>query len=1130
MTKANVSVCIIVKNEPLLEKCLQSIREYVEEIVVVDTGSTDNTPEVAKRYANIFEVYNECNDKGSGLIADFSKARQRSFDLATKDWVMWMDADDTIINMEKLSALINEGNNTVSSSGLDAVAFLFPYEYSYDASGQCTCLHYRERLFSNKNHFHWFGPVHEVAVPNDGARVNLITRDDLVYKHGRQYSPKMPEQGRNLRILRKYFEETGSKDARQMYYLGLECANASFTDEAIQHLTKYINISGWDDERAMACFKLIELYMVRGDWENVQKWAFKAITIQENWGEGYFALAKAFYHLASQGGPNEHRNWQRCVHFAREGLRLPPTKTLLFVNPLEREYDIHRYLNLALNKIGDVRGALASVLIGLKKQPNDPHFIGNKKLYEEFLARQEIVRILNAMKDNGSISQANVDGVQALINNLSIPGDVGSAFTARIDQNGFPTAVITSDARGWAIPNSYDLQNFPLRMNDEQLQAVVLMIWKQYMLHDEVLSAISFLENAPYNVRHSFATQKALQNTKECLNWMDSKDAFESVNSPGLDREAGTPLPLKLENSAEANRFDLMMAHMQPNSSIVDFGSMDGCFTNRYGMAGHKVVGLDGCKHTVELANKKAVEFNTGAQHINTFFQEAIDKVPSHSFDYATSTDTYEHLKDPVNDMLIPAKKMLKADGKFLLATPHGAWMRGQYLPWAHPWNWMQNGESWLKVSPRAHLIAPTVWTVADNFRKAGYWVKNSYVELCADSFKNVDGQGNVFAEAFAQEPKFESNLDVVIFTGDGVEAWTPQTIKKTGIGGSELMAAEMAKRLAAKGDRVRVYNSCGEHGEGIYDGVEYYQTNKFQDLKCDVLIVSRQSNMLDDKYNIEAKLKLLWVHDVFALGGNNELLLKADRILALSEWHKQNLINFHNLHPDHILVTRNGIDLERFDKKVNRNKFKAINSSSPDRSWPVLLECWPEIKATVPEAELHLFYGFKNWEYSAQFQPGHKELIQSIKTKIKELEPQGVVYHDRISQTQLAEEFLSAGCWIHPTWFTETSCITAMEAQAAGLRMVTSSIAALNETVGKRGTLIDGDWTSPEYKAKFIDATVKAMKDYNEADRKKLQKYAKENFDLNLLADDWQDMFSNLIEELKINPIVPYQPTNDYK
>lgn len=1122
-TRAPVSLCVIVKNEPFLEKCLQSIRDYVQEIVVVDTGSNDNTPEIAKKYADIFEIYTGCNDPQTGLIEDFAMARQRSFDLATQPWILWCDADDLIEGAQHLSKIISE---FTPNNNLDTISYLFPYEYSYNQLGQCTLQHYRERLFYNKNFYHWVNPVHEVLVPNAGVKVAHMPREELVFKHHRQFSPKVHEPGRNLRILKKYYEKVGDSDARQLYYLGLECCNSGLIEESIQHLTKYVGVSGWEDERVMACLKLVDIYQALNNVDEGIKWAFKAIEIKENWGEGYFALAKMFYFLANRGGAQEMRNWERCVYFAKAGLNLPPTRTLLFINPLERESEIHKYLNLALNKLGDVKGALESVRTGMLKEPNDPNFVNNKKLYEEFLARQVIVENTNLLKSNGAIDQLAIDQIAAIINNQPLKHSI-----IEVQSDGkFPAAGKTTDSQEWAIPEAYDFENFPVKFTDEQLQAMVIQIWKQFMLNDEVLSAINFLENAPYNIRHSAATQRALKLTKDCLSWMDDTQEFQTVNAPANPEvEAGNPLPNKLIMS-EGHRFDLISDHLPPHSTLVDFGCMDGCFTNRYGMLGHKPTGLDVCESSIKLANKKAQEFNTGAVHVCTYFQNAVGKVPNNYFEYATSSDTYEHLKDPVNDMLIPAKQMLKSDGKFLLATPYGAWMRGQYLEWAHPWNRAKEGKSWLHPYTRGHLIAPTQWTVAEHFRRAGYWVKDCYADLCDVSWRDVEDQGNIFAEAHLKAPVNFPGLDVVFFIGDGVEQWNPQSVKKTGIGGSEMMAIHQARNLAALGHRVRVYNSCGKNGEGIYDGVEYHQTDKYQDLQCDVLVVSRRADMLADKYNITAKLKLLWVHDVFAIAATNELLLKADKILALSEWHKQNLVNFHNVHPDHVIVTRNGIDLTRFEKHLPRNKFKCINSSSPDRSWPILLEVWPKIKEQVPEAELHLYYGFKNWEFMAQHDKPQMDLINYLKNKIAEMAPLGVVYHDRISQQQLSEEFLSAGCWIHPTWFTETSCITAMEAQAAGLFITTSSIAALNETVASRGTLIDGDWTSQPYKDQFVKSVVKSMKQSHEADRLNMQQYAKYHFSLGQLAKEWNDMFYALIENLKINPVAPYSPTVPYK
>jgi glycosyltransferase involved in cell wall biosynthesis len=560
-----VSCCLIVKNEPLLEMALLSIKKFVDEIVVVDTGSTDGTTqEVARRYADIFEVYLAANNPETGLIEDFSQARNRSFELATEEnWILWMDSDDVIAGADKLHNIINSYD--IKSMGVDAVGILFPYEYSYDHTGAVTCRHYRERLFSDKNFFSFINPVHEVVVPKANAKVSLLPREELIFKHQRQYSAKPQEPGRNLRILRRHFE-SNPNDARQMYYLGLETCNAGLTDEAIQLLSKYIDISGWDDERACAALKLVDIYQSRGDYKNGLVWAFKTVEIQENWGEGYFALARMFYFIAMQGGPQEFRNWARCAHFAKMGLALPETKTLLFVNPVDRDVEIHKYLNMALNKLGDVKGALSSVDTGLKSNPTEATLYGNKKLYEAFLARQDAVAACNRLKSVDALDTKSVDMISALLNNLSIESNTSpketalssitslkesgelSEFSADIlislinktlDPDKFlsqvfqpnktflrtddkrPIANISADRDGWNIPETYDINGDnmhkfpkPLLLSREQLQATVLMIWKQYMFRNEILSAILFLENAPYEVRDLFATKMALSLTK----------------------------------------------------------------------------------------------------------------------------------------------------------------------------------------------------------------------------------------------------------------------------------------------------------------------------------------------------------------------------------------------------------------------------------------------------------------------------------------------------------------------------------------------------------------------------------------------------------------------------------------
>ena len=374
--RAPVSVCLIVKNEPALEACLACFRDHVEEIVVVDTGSSDNTPEIAKKYADIFESYNECNNKETGLIEDFSMARQHAFSLSTQPFVMWADGDDFVVGAENLASL--------TAAADPDTYFMFPYETGYDSNGICTFRYYRERLFPGKNSCHWGGAVHEVLC-SDNPNAKQVKSDAVVFQHRKKCHTKVDEPGRNFRIMCAYYDKmNGNVDARQLYYLGRECCDNGKLDDAIKHLTRYLEISYWEDEQVMACLKLVDIYAGQGKYEEALKWGFKTIQIKENWCEGYLAIGRMYYFMA-MNGINEYRNWEKSVHFIKVGLSLPPTDTVLFLNPMERECDIHRYYNLALNKIGKTKEALESVLTGMKKRPDDPMFLQNKKVYEDSL-------------------------------------------------------------------------------------------------------------------------------------------------------------------------------------------------------------------------------------------------------------------------------------------------------------------------------------------------------------------------------------------------------------------------------------------------------------------------------------------------------------------------------------------------------------------------------------------------------------------------------------------------------------------------------------------------------------------------------------------------------------------------
>ena len=109
----NLSLCMIVKDEEnVIRRCLDSVINIVDEIIIVDTGSTDTTKEIVKEYTS--KIYD------FKWIDDFSEARNFSFSKASKEYILWMDADE-YFDKENQEKLIKLKSNL--SNNIDAVTF-----------------------------------------------------------------------------------------------------------------------------------------------------------------------------------------------------------------------------------------------------------------------------------------------------------------------------------------------------------------------------------------------------------------------------------------------------------------------------------------------------------------------------------------------------------------------------------------------------------------------------------------------------------------------------------------------------------------------------------------------------------------------------------------------------------------------------------------------------------------------------------------------------------------------------------------------------------------------------------------------------------------------------------------------
>ena len=357
----------------------------------------------------------------------------------------------------------------------------------------------------------------------------------------------------------------------------------------------------------------------------------------------------------------------------------------------------------------------------------------------------------------------------------------------------------------------------------------------------------------------------------------------------------------------------------------------------------------------------------------------------------------------------------------------------------------------------------------------------------------------------------------VVIHTTSAIKGWSPTNIR--GIGevhgsGSEIMAINVAQALARKGYRVFIFGDFeGAHNEEQYDtqcmhkGVQYMDEKKYWDfLKqfiVDILIVSRDIHNLVYLNNV--RKAYLWVHDVLpsnsVVGGLTIQYHKEKfkKIMCLCDWHANEVQRRLGVPDERLYTTRNAILPQRFSRRPKKIPHRYIYTSSADRGLDNLLDMIPRIKQEFPETSLHLFCSIENTA---------KGDAESLKRKISELDY--VFLHNRVSQEELAHELLISDIWLYPTDFTETYCITALEAQAAGLLCVSTDVAALKEIVANRGILVSGNGSDPKVREKMLQELFRVLRDSKEKERlvESGRNWAhSQGFDE--LADEWiRDLF----------------------
>ena len=189
--KIPISVCMIVKNEEArLERCLTSLLPYNFEIIIVDTGSTDNTKEVAGKYTP--HVYDFAwND-------DFSKARNFSLSKASNEWIFMLDSDEWVktLDIEELFYFMEHLSHAAGAVTRENI--------TGTPENPSQTIDTTERFFSKKK-FHYTGVIHEQLTPKDATSFECLLLDTVIKHDGYcMTEEKRREKSlRNISLLQK---------------------------------------------------------------------------------------------------------------------------------------------------------------------------------------------------------------------------------------------------------------------------------------------------------------------------------------------------------------------------------------------------------------------------------------------------------------------------------------------------------------------------------------------------------------------------------------------------------------------------------------------------------------------------------------------------------------------------------------------------------------------------------------------------------------------------------------------------------------------------------------------------------------------------------------------------------------
>lgn len=346
---------MIIKDEELvLNRCLSSIQEIADEIIIVDTGSSDQSKSIASKYTDKVYDFEWCDD--------FSKARNYSFSKAHCDYCMWIDADDVLLEKDKSALSLLK--KTISK---EISIVMMRYNTAFDKFKNPTFTYYRERLMRRCDHFVWEGFIHEAITPR-----GKIEYSEIAITHQKE---KVNDPLRNLTIYEKKRAVDYPFTPRDIFYYARELYYQHYYDQAIQQFQNFLDLKqGWIENNIAACQFLANCHLELKQLDDSLICLFHSFIYDEPRAEICCDIGKCFFELSQ---------YHQSIYWYERALACPrKDDTGGFIQVDCYEYIPYIQLCVCYDAIQNYQKAFDYNEAAGKCKPDDIAYLHNKQYFK----------------------------------------------------------------------------------------------------------------------------------------------------------------------------------------------------------------------------------------------------------------------------------------------------------------------------------------------------------------------------------------------------------------------------------------------------------------------------------------------------------------------------------------------------------------------------------------------------------------------------------------------------------------------------------------------------------------------------------------------------------------------------